>query len=57
MTGRSYEEAFILLGFFLGALGIHNFYAGYSGRGIAQLLTVLLLGWLIVPIFFIWVWY
>ena len=27
-----------LLAFFLGALGIHNFYLGYIGRGIAQLL-------------------
>ena len=29
---------FILLGLFLGGLGIHNFYAGYAGRGITQLL-------------------
>ena len=27
-----------LLGIFLGALGIHNFYLGFHGRGIAQLL-------------------
>lgn len=26
-----------LLGLFLGGLGIHNFYLGYTGRGIAQL--------------------
>ena len=32
---------FILLGIFLGAFGAHNFYAGYTKRGIAQLcLTV-----------------
>lgn len=37
--------SYILLAVFLGGLGVHNFYAGYSGRGIAQLLiTVLTLG-------------
>ena len=35
-----------LLAFFLGWLGIHNFYLGYTGRGLAQLLiTVLTLGY------------
>ncbi len=35
-----------LLAFFLGAIGIHNFYLGYTGRGIAQLLlTLLTCGW------------
>jgi len=29
--------AYILLGFFLGSFGAHNFYAGYTSRGIAQL--------------------
>ena len=37
--------AFVLLGLFLGCLGIHNFYAGYSGKGIAQLLITIFLGW------------
>lgn len=37
-----------LLGIFLGWLGIHNFYLGYIGKGIAQLLlTVLSLGFLL----------
>ena len=39
---------FIVLGLFLGCLGIHNFYAGYYGRGAAQLIITLLLGWVIV---------
>jgi len=46
--------AYILLGIFLGGLGIHNFYAGYTGRGVAQLLTTLLtcgVGFVIT-----WVW-
>lgn len=36
------KVAFILLGVFLGSLGIHNFYAGYTGKGVAQLLISLL---------------
>lgn len=47
---------FILMGLFLGLLGIHNFYAGYTGRGIAQLLVTLLTGWLILPIFIVAFW-
>ncbi|MDO5472156.1 MAG: NINE protein [Akkermansia sp.] len=39
--------AYILLALFLGGLGIHNFYAGYKGKAIAQLLiTVVSLGYL-----------
>ncbi len=45
---------FIVLGIFLGFLGIHNFYAGYIGRAVAQLLiTVLSLGLLS---FVSWIW-
>ena len=31
-----------LLGIFLGAFGVHNFYLGYNGKAIAQLLMTLL---------------
>ncbi len=31
-----------LLGIFLGSLGVHNFYLGYTGKGVAQLLITLL---------------
>ena len=34
-----------LLGIFLGSLGVHNFYLGYSGKGVAQLLLTLI-GWI-----------
>lgn len=48
--------AYILLGLFLGGLGIHNFYAGYTGRGIAQLLISLLTGWLFLPLLAVGLW-
>lgn len=48
--------AYILLGLFLGGLGVHNFYAGYVGRGVAQLLISLCLGWLLVPLLAVYVW-
>lgn len=39
------KMTFTLLGIFLGAVGAHNFYAGYHGRAIGQLcLSVLTLG-------------
>lgn len=44
-TGKS-RVTFILFGLFLGCFGIHNFYAGYSGKGVAQLLITLFLGWI-----------
>ena len=41
------RTTYIVLGIFLGALGVHNFYAGYMGRAVGQLcLTVLTLGYL-----------
>jgi len=43
-----------ILGILLGGLGIHNFYLGYTGRGIAQLLiSILSCGWL-APVAWIW---
>lgn len=48
--------AYVLLGLFLGLLGIHNFYAGHSGRGIAQLLIVLLTGWFVLPLIVVALW-
>ncbi len=46
--------AYILLAVFLGSLGIHNFYAGYTGRGIAQLL-ISLLSFSLLSLF-VWIW-
>lgn len=47
---------YVILGIFLGVLGIHNFYAGRTYCGLAQLLTTLLLGWLVIPILGMWIW-
>jgi TM2 domain-containing membrane protein YozV len=47
---------YIILGLFLGCLGVHNFYAGYHGRGAAQLITTLLLGWVVVGFIITGIW-
>ena len=48
------RTTYIVLGIFLGALGIHNFYGGYTGRAVGQLcLTVLTLGYLGIVS---WIW-
>ena len=48
---------YIVLAFFLGTLGLHNFYAGYWGRGLAQLCLSLIAPWfLYVPLLFVAVW-
>ncbi|RLK53420.1 TM2 domain-containing protein [Stenotrophomonas rhizophila] len=46
-TAKS-RGVYIILGLFLGCFGIHNFYAGYNGRGVIQLLITLLTGWLVI---------
>lgn len=38
-----------LLGILLGSLGIHNFYLGYTSKGVAQLLLTLV-GWILCGI-------
>lgn len=46
-----------LLGIFLGSLGIHNFYLGYTGKAVGQLLLTLL-GWILCGLGPIaaWIW-
>jgi len=48
------RTVYVLLGALLGQLGVHNFAAGFVGRGIVQLLmTVLSFGILAIPV---WIW-
>lgn len=47
---------YIILGIFLGLLGVHNLYAGRFGSGVAQLLIAVLTGWLILPLFAVGLW-
>jgi TM2 domain-containing membrane protein YozV len=48
------KMTFVMLGVLLGALGAHNFYAGYKKKAIAQLcITVLTLGYG-APMSWIW---
>jgi TM2 domain-containing membrane protein YozV len=50
------RTTYILLGLFLGGIGIHNFYAGYTSKAVAQLLITLLTFWLILPLIAVGVW-
>lgn len=50
------RTVYVLLGLFMGTLGIHNFYAARPNRAVGQLLTTLLMGWLIIPLLAVWIW-
>ena len=43
-----------LLGIFLGSFGVHNFYLGYKGKAVAQLLITILSCWTLSFISSIW---
>lgn len=43
-----------LLGIFLGTFGVHNFYLGYTGKAVGQLLLTLLSCGFLSPISAIW---
>ncbi len=43
-----------LLGIFLGAFGVHNFYLGFTGKAIAQLLITVLSCFALSPVSGIW---
>jgi TM2 domain-containing membrane protein YozV len=54
VVSRKKKTTFVLLGVFLGPLGLHNFYAGYCMKALAQLaITVLTLGYGL-PVSWIW---
>ncbi len=43
-----------ILGIFLGCFGVHNFYLGYTGKAVGQLLITLLSCFILSPISAIW---
>ena len=51
---RKSKVAAGLLGIFLGCFGAHNFYLGYTGRAVAQLLITLLSFGLFAPVSVLW---
>lgn len=51
---RKSKAAAGLLGIFLGCFGFHNFYLGYTGRALAQLLITLLSIGLFAPVSALW---
>jgi len=53
-VSKKSRVAYIVLAVFLGELGVHNFYAGYVGRGVAQLLITILSFGLLFWISWIW---
>jgi TM2 domain-containing membrane protein YozV len=48
------RTAFIFFGILLGAFGAHNFYAGYTGKAVAQLCLTLLSFFVLSPVSYIW---
>jgi TM2 domain-containing membrane protein YozV len=57
IPGQKSKLAAGLLGIFLGGFGIHNFYLGFPGRGVAQLLLTLV-GWILLGLgpLIAWIW-
>ena len=45
-----------LLGIFVGGLGVHNFYLGYTNRGIQQLLLSTIGSIILIGPFIAWIW-
>lgn len=43
-----------ILGILLGSLGVHNFYLGYTGKAVAQLLLTIFTCGLLAPVSSIW---
>ncbi len=50
------QLVYILLGLFVGFLGVHNFYAGYTKKGVIQLLMFFPGCFLIIPTIMVGVW-
>lgn len=48
------RAAFIILAVLFGSLGIHNFYAGHTKKGLIKLLCTLLTAFILALPMFIW---
>lgn len=55
VSGKS-KTAAGLLAIFLGSLGIHNFYLGYTTKAVIQLVVSLVLSWTFVAPLAMWIW-
>lgn len=55
-TGDKSKLTALLLAIFLGGLGIHNFYLGYTKKAVIQLLISLLLCWTFIAPLAIEIW-
>lgn len=51
------RAAYIVLALLFGWFGVHNFYAGFGGRGATQLLITLFLGWLGIGVVITGLWF
>ncbi|MDR0776857.1 MAG: TM2 domain-containing protein [Azonexus sp.] len=47
------RTTYIVLAFFFGSFGVHNYYAGYFGRGLLQLTVFVLLHVNQIPLYFL----
>lgn len=56
MTPPKSKVSAALLAFFLGWLGVHNFYLGHTGKGVAQLLMTIFLFWTVVAPVALMIW-
>ena len=54
IPGSKSKLAAGLLGIFLGAFGVHNFYLGYTGKALAQVLLTVLSCFILSPVTAIW---
>ena len=54
VQGGKSKMAAGLLGIFLGGIGVHNFYLGFTGKAIAQLLISVLSCFTLAPVSAVW---
>lgn len=54
LGARKLRVVYVLLGFFFGAIGLHNFYAGYQCRAVVQILISVLSFGILAILSWIW---